>query len=626
MSSDDIEIDLSDIISESGEPSQPIIVEQPQELDFDINLRGLTDDKTRNTETPIQSSSLTDEIEIDMSDILTQDILDNLQFESPTIKENSDVIEIDLSDNTTEVYSAKVDERRLCGPRRTKDNNAYTHDELVYLAVENGVFDKKTASRLTMETLCKSLKIPFTSPKMAGSGTIIFDDFGGCLKMKKSEIVQANLQLLINKGISLEMANRTKKEDLCNIIYQEESPFTVPEDFDEASCRLYDIPTLIRIATILKIDVTRAKFLKDYCKIISTYYKRKKMNFNTDLSNSWDASTEDYKCLIPLAKDLILQEHQKRVVRHILTHRGLMVIHATGSGKTLTAVTAINCMLAKYPNIKVLVVTPLSLIDNFKKGLIQFGIAINNPDFESRVDIKGYDEFVNAQKRKNQVDCQNTFLIIDEAHNFRTDPNIKNTRIEKGSKTYIMLKCASQAFKVLLLSATPVVNYTYDLRNLLAMVNGIDPVNIESRAEFMKSVKTDDQLFEKLHCKVSYYETPKENFPERIDIPLDEIRLYMTQEYYDKYMQIERRVASPILLEGITLSNINQNHFYHSLRMAINALDKEESPKVNWIIDYIIKEAQEGRKSIVYSNFKTAGMNLLRKRLDELQIPNLFKL
>ena len=41
-------------------------------------------------------------------------------------------------------------------------------------------------------------------------------------------------------------------------------------------------------------------------------------------------------------------------------------------------------------------------------------------------------------------------------------------------------------------------------------------------------------------------------------------------------------------------------------------------------INFIIKEAEEGRKSVVYSNFKTAGMNLLRKRLDELNVPNLY--
>ncbi len=554
---------------------------------------------------------------------------DELDFEIEIQTPEDTQLEIDLSDIVSEKkpgeeFSEKVDTNRLCGPKKTKENNAYSHNELVYLAVKNGLFDLKTASRLTMETLCKALKVPYTSPKLAGTKRVIFDDFGGCLKMKKDEIIKANLTLLLNKGFTLEMAKKTKKEELCNIIYQEESPFVVPEDFDESKCSLYDIPTLIRIATILKIDITRAKYFNDYCRIISLYYKRKKMNFNTEMSSSWDLSTDDYKCLIPLATDLVLQEHQKRVVRHILTHRGLLVVHATGSGKTLTAVTAINCMLAKYPNIKVLVVTPLTLIDNFKKGLIQFGLSIDNPDFVSRVDIKGYDEFVNSQKRKGETSCENTFLIIDEAHNFRTDPNIKNTMLAKGSKTYTMMKCAAQAFKVLLLSATPVVNRVYDLQNLLAMIDGVDPINLLTRAQFEKSVKSSDELYKKLLCKTSYYESPKENFPERIDIPLDETRIYMTDEYYDRYMKIERRVANPDILQGITLSDVNKTYFYHNLRMAVNALDKELSPKIEWIINFIIKEAEEGRKSVVYSNFKTAGMNLLRKQLDELNIPNLY--
>ena len=542
-----------------------------------------------------------------------------------SIMDTSSVSHANLNQGTGDLNPEEVDVNRLCGPRKTKENNAYTHDELVYLVVKKGIYDQKTASRLNLETLCRSLKIPYTDQKMVGTIKILFDDYPSCLKKNKKDIIEENKEILINRGIPLEIAKGYKKANLCHIIYQEESPFVVPEDFDETKCGLYDIPTLIRIATVLNIDVTRAKYLSDYCRIISLYYKRKKMTFNTDISKTWDPiSEQDYKCMIPLAKDLELQDHQKRVVRHILTHRGLLAVHATGSGKTLTAVTAMNCMMAKYPNIKVLVVTPLSLVDNFKENIIQFGLSIDDPEFISRVDIKGYDEYINSAKRANAVDCANTFLIIDEAHNFRTDPNVLETKIEKGSKTYTMMKCASQAFKVLLLTATPIVNDIYDLRNLMAMIDGIDPVNIPTRMTFVESVQTRDGLTELVKCKTSYYEAPKENFPERIDIPVDETRIYMSKEYYDKYMTIEISKASPILLSGITLSDINKNYFKQNLRMAINALDREQSPKIDWIYNFIVKEAEEGRKTIVYSNFKKAGMNLLRKRLDELGKPNLY--
>ncbi len=79
---------------------------------------------------------------------------------------------------------------------------------------------------------------------------------------------------------------------------------------------------------------------------------------------------------------------------------------------------------------------------------------------------------------QQEVECNNTFLIIDEAHNFRTSVTIQKEGIKKGSGAFIMMKCASQAFKVLLLTATPLVNSRIDLYNLYRMVEGIDPSTI----------------------------------------------------------------------------------------------------------------------------------------------------
>src|SRR5437868_5419575 len=71
---------------------------------------------------------------------------------------------------------------------------------------------------------------------------------------------------------------------------------------------------------------------------------------------------------------LPLKEHQIRVVNHIRNHRGLIVSHVVGSGKTLTAVTATQCYLEDNPNGEVLIVTPVSLQDNFKKEMRAYGV------------------------------------------------------------------------------------------------------------------------------------------------------------------------------------------------------------------------------------------------------------
>ena len=504
--------------------------------------------------------------------------------------------------------------QRPCGPRPTKNNNAYTLNELRTLAIKQG-HSPNDVMKLKISELCELLKLAYTNSKM------IFDDFPSCLKLKKSDVVEQHKDTLNAKGITTKAAMKIKKDVLCDLIYKDKSPFQPPEDFKESDCHNYNFPTLKRIAVNVKVDTARAKTHEDYCRLIALHYLRKNMTFSAVRNPYWNDVMGEEKCMAPLSKNLELQKHQKAVVRHLLKHRGLITVHATGTGKTLTAATAINCMLAKYPNIRIVVITPLSLVDNFFSNLVRFGIDINDPEFVARVDIKSYEEYVNEQRRKSQVDCRNTFLIVDEAHNLRTDFNIATTDLRSNSRAYTIMLCASQAFKVMLLTATPIVNSVFDLRNLIMMVHGTHPNDAMSKTAFQKHAAV--QLDEWLRCKVSYYEAPQEFYPERIDVPLEESTIYMTPEYLTKYREIEKRQSS-VLHSGYLKDSSLVQKFYHGMRVAINALDGEESPKINWIMDFLQKEIAAGRKTIVFSNWKKAGMNILRKRLDALNMKNLY--
>ena len=78
--------------------------------------------------------------------------------------------------------------------------------------------------------------------------------------------------------------------------------------------------------------------------------------------------------------------------------------------------------------------------------------------------------FSNATKA-GQINCKNNLLILDEAHNIRT-------HISKGEGVNArnLLDCAKYAKKVLLLTATPLINKISDVNNLMAMVNGMEPI------------------------------------------------------------------------------------------------------------------------------------------------------
>lgn len=534
---------------------------------------------------------------------------------------------------------------KLCGPKPSKKTNAYTKEELIRKAVDNlEILSENEARGKSMKELCTLLNIPYTEPIDVLPG----DDYQKCIKyINKSELIETHKDTLLNKGISVEQAKKTNKNKLCDIIYGEQVPFVVPDTFELKDCSKYDDSQLQRIAVRKHIDISRYTTKEELCEAIALHYLREQLPFNIEKNRDWKGNEEDYKCMIPIDGDKELREHQKKVVKHMLVHRGLLAVHSTGTGKTLTAVSTINCLLGKYPNLRVIVLTPLSLVENFIKELISFGIDMRDRLDNPRIDVYSYDEFVNLHKRKQEIDCSNTLLIIDEAHNFRTDSKIvtskekedipdEKDRIEKGSKSYVVMQCASQAFKVLLLTATPVVNSIFDMRNLLMMIKGESPDKAMKYKQFVDLAQ--ESLDALVHCNISYYiPDMSKDYPTRIDHTQEFV---MSDDYYRRYMELERlggkqpkdeseeeaiirKQLSPEIIAALGTS-AHSTRFFHNLRMAVNSLDSEQSPKVNWIIDLIIKEAEQGRKSVVYSNWKRAGMDLLRKRLDELGKEDLY--
>lgn len=71
-----------------------------------------------------------------------------------------------------------------------------------------------------------------------------------------------------------------------------------------------------------------------------------------------------------------LQDHQKATLDFFLKspNRGLVVLHGTGSGKTLTAI-AIAEHLKRFK--EVILIAPKSLHDNLKKSLKQYGSKVD---------------------------------------------------------------------------------------------------------------------------------------------------------------------------------------------------------------------------------------------------------
>ena len=305
---------------------------------------------------------------------------------------------------------------------------------------------------------------------------------------------------------------------------------------------------------------------------------------------------------------VMLNPYQRKVVDHMMKNRGLIIVHGTGMGKTMTAVTTSMCLLDKYQEKKVLVVTPKSLQDNFKKEIVKYGGVANDPRFI----FKTYGEMLNMYKNKNDktitknpIICKDTILILDEAHNLRTTIKLGIKGLE-GKLSDIMVKCAKNAFKVMCLTATPFVNNEYDLLNLLNIVSKEEI----TKKEFTNALKNDilfDKLFE---CKVSVISKGIDdpNYPKNYH---NDISLTMDNDFYKEYMKLENK-------EKIFFNASNPTVFLNGMRRGLLAIKLTEGPKMKYAINKAIEKGFNGKhkKTVIFTNFLYQGINILKDGLD----------
>lgn len=308
-------------------------------------------------------------------------------------------------------------------------------------------------------------------------------------------------------------------------------------------------------------------------------------------------------------KSVNLQPHQKIPSQFILNplNRGLLLFFGLGVGKSITSIAMANCLLNKYPHKHVIVLTPASLVTNYQNELKKV-----YPDIKehfNKIKVHSYVKFINTLKT-NEHASNNTILIIDEAQNFLSSSSIRYQKLFHYSKT---------AYKVILLSATPVRNEVNEISNELSLLNGykISKTLIEKINNIPDEKMRVENLKKFIGCKVMFYEKPKQgNFPERLD---HNIELVMGKNYYQTYFKIQKDIKTE--LHDIFKTTDNLKAFLNGIRKASNIVtDEYGSPKVKWIINKIQKDLQNDKKVLVYSNFLGAGIDLLRKELDTLKI------
>lgn len=313
------------------------------------------------------------------------------------------------------------------------------------------------------------------------------------------------------------------------------------------------------------------------------------------------SNIRELECLSPGTSEIELKKHQRIAATFLLRHHGLVAFHGLGSGKTLLGVAVAHCALILFPKIQIIVITPVSLQDNFKMAMKLFGVR----DMSKFIffTINGfYNKFQHKDTDWFHEYFKNKLLIIDEAHNLRSDI---------GVRSKLFVEICKHVFKILLLTGTPTQNRPFEIINLIAMVDGTDPVSKEEFQNILTSPANFNRFFK---CKISFYLNERRtNFPERRE---HYKTFVMSKGYYKRYRQIETEQLKNLtqFFPGAT----NLQAFYNGVRRGANNLESEHGPKINWIVNKIRRNP--GRRILLYSSFLNAGSELVIKRLRGLHI------
>jgi hypothetical protein len=316
-------------------------------------------------------------------------------------------------------------------------------------------------------------------------------------------------------------------------------------------------------------------------------------------------------------------DHQKKFIQQfaISNLRGVIAFHGVGSGKTLTAVISSYYFLRMYPDRKVVVISPSALLFNFLAGMIQYGLDIR----DNRYKFFTYDKYL-----RKPFDTTGALVIIDEAHNFRTEITKKveidshgdEVEVVKTNKRgfKLMHTATKNCYKLILLTGTAFVNGIYDIENLLSMVDNRPPI---SNATYIDTISNPANLSSYFDYKISYYERgPDANFPKTIDHYVD---LYMSPREEEEYEKMKKEGTPEAQARALKLDKEitpqKANSFYSAEQYASNTIlnDRGINSKVEFVIDKIKEKPNE--KFIIYSSFIHTGIDNIVSNLKKLNLP-----
>ena len=293
------------------------------------------------------------------------------------------------------------------------------------------------------------------------------------------------------------------------------------DKFEELWAKAIDIrETYIDVVeqkTWMRNDIT------PYQLYLKTLYEFFKEEINSDKENIETLLPEGYMRL-QYQIDAVMQARKK-----LEAYNGVFISDVVGLGKTY-----ISAMLANtFPrNAYKLVICPPVLVDNWKQVLQEFDV--------SRWDVESLGKLDRILEKNTD---KYSYIFVDEAHRFRNS----------GTDAFTKLHQICRGKKVILISATPMNNYTSDIENQLYLfqskqngtINGIK--NLEG---FFRSLRT--KLNEYPKGSTGYMLQLRENAEVIRDKLLREVMIRRTRSEIKKYY------SSDLEKQGLTFPTVGK--------------------------------------------------------------------
>lgn len=295
---------------------------------------------------------------------------------------------------------------------------------------------------------------------------------------------------------------------------------------------------------------------------------------------------------------LTLKENQIRIAQYVRDkrRRGMIVFHGTGSGKTIAAITSVRCFLRDNPTAHAYILTPTSVTDQFRGHVQKLGLDMD------RVHVYPHVTFILRFKEDKVPHLKGSMIVVDEAHLFANVDAIKQYSLKQEPRATSLYRACREAKKILLMTATPAVNIAKQMYNYIKLIEG----------RHLNAKRTIDDIYKDVKCYVSYYKKHEDDddYPQKV---VHIRRFDMPKDYLDQYNQLE------IDIKDEMGEKRSLKPFLTGLRRASNRIDDNENPKVQHLVQQIVREPK--LPTVIYSSWRADGVGYVQEKLRERNVP-----